>query len=512
MITTNFPRWARVFFVALLSVAVFFVVFRLGSRDSAGVTLSDPVVWVEDGARGRILQVNGSTREITASVDVTDSRVDELVVLPNGRDAVFLNRTSGEYGEIGAVDLEPANQVDTGATNLEDAVFLEASDPETGQHNSYVITPDEVLIYAGDSTEAVNIPTSSGLGDVITAATGQLVAVTADQTQLLVSDPTGLVSLAELSEPASVDAPIELVRAGDSLYAIDPSRRNVREVDVSSGSFGSAESVCGPLDGSAFGGNVLTESNGDHVVLAHDARGGTLSVTDPQSGECFEIALGESGDNFGAPVAVDDVAYLPNYETGQVVVVDLAEQQVTRVHAFTPVRGRAFELEVFDGAVWANEPQGPRVAVLNPGVLTPISKQQTVLVVGVGDEPGDEAIGGAAGDNADGQRVFGEGGDLFEGFTQDQSVPLADESVVPITGNGPQLTDEAGDEVVDGELLTGEVAELVDAPELVEPVEVAPTVQTLLANFSFSTDVLLVGEEVRLTDDSAGDPTQWNGD
>ena len=112
---------------------------------------------------------------------------------------MFLNRTSGEYGEIGAVYLEPANQVETGASNLDEAVFLEETDPETGQHYSYVITAEEVLIYSGGSAEAVNIPVSDGLGDVATAVTGQLVAVTApikpnQLLVLLVSDPTGLVA------------------------------------------------------------------------------------------------------------------------------------------------------------------------------------------------------------------------------------------------------------------------------------------------------------------------------
>ena len=57
---------------AALFVLVFVLIFRLGSQASAGVTLNDPVVWVEDGARGRVLLVNGVTEEVTASIDVGD--------------------------------------------------------------------------------------------------------------------------------------------------------------------------------------------------------------------------------------------------------------------------------------------------------------------------------------------------------------------------------------------------------------------------------------------------------
>ena len=75
-------------FVALLIVASLIVVFRLGNQASAGVALSDPVVWVEDGARGRLLQINGSTQEITAAIDIGEAG-DSLVAIPRGRDAVY---------------------------------------------------------------------------------------------------------------------------------------------------------------------------------------------------------------------------------------------------------------------------------------------------------------------------------------------------------------------------------------------------------------------------------------
>ncbi len=500
-------------FVAFVAIAAFVVVFRLGSRASAGVTLADPVVWVEDGARGRILQINGSTREITASVDVTENNSESLAALPNGRDAVYLNRTAGEYGEISAVDLQPANQTDTDVGSLDDALFLGELDPDTGQHTSFVISSENVLIYNSGSTEPLNIPVSDGLGDVVTTPTGQLVAVTADSAQLLISDPTGLVRLAELPEPASVtNDPIGLVRAGESIYVVDSSRRTVQEVDTVTGEFGDATSVCGSLTDASIGGNVLTESDGVHRVLVHDATAGVLSVSNPAEGDCIEISLSETGSSFGPPVAVDSIAYLPNYATGQVVVVDIAERVVSRTHAFTPVRDREFELEVFDGVVWANEPNGVRAAVISPNSITPISKQQNVRVIGVGDD-GDEAVGGdGIADNAEGQRVFGEDGDLFEGFAQDTDTTVADATVSPVAGEDAQIVGEGGEEFVEGELIGGEIAELVNAPVIVEPADLAEGDETLLANFNFSAEVLLAGEEVRLTDASTGNPTQWNWD
>lgn len=511
MTRIGIPRWAKFCLIALAAIAVFVVVFRLGSRSSAAVALSDPVVWVEDGARGRILQINGSTQEVIGAVEVTESTNDVLAALPNGRDAVFLNRTVGEYGEIGAVDLEAVNRIETGLSGdgLADAVFLSALDPDSQTNNAFVVASNEVLVYAGGSTEPLTIPVS-GLGDVVTTPTGKLVAATADGSRLLISGDSGMLLLTDLPEPAGdIEDPVGLVRSGDSIYAVDSSRRTIREVNIDNGELGDPTSVCGSLNDAQLGGNVLSESDGTHRVLVHDASSGVLSVSDPRDGRCVEIALSETGSNFGPPVAVDDVAYLPNYETGQVVVVDLAERVILRTHAFTPVRDRAFELEVFDGAVWANEPNGVRVAVINATEIESISKQLNVRVVGVGDD-GSEAVGGGSiSENADGQRVFGERGDLFEGF-QDRDVGAVPGDAIALGGgDDAQVVGEGGVDPVDGELLSGEVAELVSAPVVLEAADLAADDQTLIANFNFSSPVVSVGEELRLTDDSTGNPTQW---
>ena len=56
--------------LTLVVIVSIVLVFRLGNQASAGVVLDDPVVWIEDGQRGQVLQVNGSTGEITARVTV----------------------------------------------------------------------------------------------------------------------------------------------------------------------------------------------------------------------------------------------------------------------------------------------------------------------------------------------------------------------------------------------------------------------------------------------------------
>lgn len=488
------------------------VVFRLGTRSSAAVVLGDPVVWVEDGARGRILQINGSTREIIGSVDVAEEMDESLTALPKGRDVVFLNRAAGEFGEIAAVTLEPSNRFEIGleSNELQSVRFLAGESQESGLHTSYIISDESVLIFSGGATEPVTIPVSGGLGDAVTDADGRLITVTANGDRLLTSGPEGLVLLANLPAPADGEsADIELVRAGESVYVVDEARRTVSELDTSNGSLGTATSICGAVVDAGVGGNVLTESDGVHQILVHDGPNGTLSLSTPEQNSCTEIAVGGEDGVFGDPVAVDDVAYLPNYATGQVIVVDLGEGEVLRTHPFTPVFGREFELEVFDGVVWANEPLGARAAVISPDEIVTIAKQERVRVVGLGEE-GAEAIGASTGgESVDDERVFGEVGDLFEGFASEGDTAVAGEELAAGTAAGGTVSNgSAGDQVPESEVLSGELSELVASPIILEAAELADD-EALVANFSFSAEVLTAGETLRLTDESSGLPTQW---
>ena len=171
-------------FFAAGAILVFFLVFRLGSQASAGVSLNDPVVWVEDGARGRVLLINGVTEEVTASIDVGEP-MDRLQVLPRGRDAVFLNATSSELGVIGAASLSIDSRdrlleaEDSGGGDVELLADFETS------RSGFVVSPERILVVDPGAGSPVEIPTANGLGDRVIDAQGELVAVTTDATRVL---------------------------------------------------------------------------------------------------------------------------------------------------------------------------------------------------------------------------------------------------------------------------------------------------------------------------------------
>ena len=170
------------------------------------------------------------------------------------------------------------------------------------------------------------------------------------------------------------------------------------------------------------------------------------------------------------------------------------------------VGSRPFELEVFEGAVWANEPQGSFAAVLRGESITPISKISTLRVGGDegGDAEGIESVGGA--DEGD-DLIFGQQGDF--GLGQD-GISLG-EGDTGAGGGGGQTdaegVEEAADVPFDGQLANAPV--ILDA-EVPAPEE--SEVDELAANFTFSADTVNVGETISFTDTSIGAPTSCNWD
>ena len=501
-------------FGVCLVVVSLAVVFRLGNQASAGVLLSDPVVWVEDGARGRILQINGSTREVTASVSVGEPG-DSIVAIPRGRDAVFLNRTTGQLGVVGAISLAvdnidevPGESGPVVGEQLE--ILADLGDGVSSE--AYVLDSDRVVVVKPGAGDSTSYSTPDGLGSHVVDVTGRLVAVTVDSQRLIIEEQgRGLVSYVDLGQPLGPDAePPALARSGNGLYVVDAARRTVNEV-VARGELGPTYCVAGSLDHVRVGGNVLTESDGRPLVIVHDADAGVLSVTDVADGGCSQIDLGLSGGDWGAPVAVDATAYLPHYDTGQIVIVDLEDRLVLDTVRFLAGGGRPFELEVFDGAVWANEPQGTLAAIITRDEIRSISKIRNFLLSDNSESNGGEF---------DGVRPGGEEGTrAFEG---DGDVPVR-------TGGGDEVGndgapgDQQSAEAGEGDLAEEPEANESDSPEIVPDLIDSPVVvdvidqpdaqaDELVANFVFSASTVNVGEEVGFSDESTGAPSSWNWD
>ncbi|MGI9607752.1 MAG: PKD domain-containing protein [Acidimicrobiales bacterium] len=496
------PRLAIAGVIGVLALAVLIVVFRLGNQASAGVTLNDPVVWIEHGSQGEVLQVNGSTREITARVRVGE-RGDSIVAIPRGRDAVFLNRTTGEIGVIGAVSLE--------VDNVE--VLEPASGPMIGEHlellgnlavstNAYVIDDTRTVVVEPGAGLRLPIPTPGGLGDMTIDANGDLLAVTVDGLQIAITSDRGFVPFANLTEPIadSEQAP-QLVNTGNTVYVVDPDRRTVNSLEAD-GTLGPTTCVAGSLSNVRVGSSHASGIEALDRVLVHDPDNRVMSVSEPTRSDCFDIEIDVEGEEYGDPVAIGDFAYLPNWGTGQIVVVDLVERIVVDTHRFGSA-GRSFELEVFENAAWVNDPQGPIAGILRGREFQRISKL-TRFVVQSGD--GEEGDTGAAvvGEGDVDQRFFGDDGEFVGGASSEGEESVGGGEDVSGGSGSPTDRDLAEGDGAPTESVDAQVAVVVDGVQ-----QAQPTVE-LQANFEFTSDTVNVGEEVGFSDVSTGEPVSWN--
>ena len=329
--------------------------------------------------------------------------------------------------------------------------------------------------------------------------------MTVDGRRVGVTSSQGIV---DLRHPGRADSRIhrgpQLVRADEDVFIVDLARRTVNQL-FEDGDLGTTTCLAGSLSDATVGGTHLTGESETPRVLAHDASAAVLSVSEPNRSDCFNIDLTDvPGEIYGAPVAVDGTAYLPNWETGRIVIVDLDERVVVTTVPFASQRGVPFELEVFNNMVWANEPQGPFAALVSRQGIEPIRKLGRVVI----DNNIDGGEGGASvvvSDTEDGGgRAFGDSGDPVVGDDDTDSTDTGAGGGTGLEGTDPGGTpsDETGltpdgDEPPVGVIVNETQGTITDG---------------LLANFEFSADTVSVGEAVAFSDTTIGDPISWNWD
>ncbi len=532
-------RQALVVILAMFVVALgLFVVFRPGDQASAGVDLGDPHAWIEHGLDGELLQINATTGEVTARIDVAQPG-QEFSAVPHGDGAVVLNTDANSISLVSGQLLsvtstipleapdEPEDELDVLDTSDEPKDPSVFGSPDSAG-NVVVVTDEAILTIDPQTSTTTPIILPAPLHSIMQDEDGFVTALSGDFDQVQRLTDRGLSSVVDLADPVGdTGDQRSIVRAGDGVFVVDPSRLSVTEV-LSDGSFGLPFCTTSAATGAVTGGSGGSD---EPVILAYNPTTSTLNVSRPDSG-CGDINVGVTGEEFGAPVATGGMAYIPNWSSGRIVVVDIEDEAVVANFPFGS-RGVPFDLDVVGSTVWANEPQGPFAAVVSADAITPVPKISTI-VAGSSldiDEEGDGSAltGGADGDG--GLRILGDTGDSVIAAGTD--APQADNGI----GTGP----EGGDVDVFGDNDQGNLIEpsavgiAVDNPvpepvaepipdtepdpviEDQEPVEdvadEAPEViETLIANFSVSSGSAAEGEVLRFTDTSTGSPTSWTWD
>ncbi len=530
-------RRALAAILAVFVVALgLFVVFRPGDQASAGVDLGDPHAWVEHGLDGELLQINAVTGEVTARIDVAEPG-ENFNAVAHADGAVVLNNSTNSIALVSGQLLSVTSTIPLAPSDLAGGVDPSTDDAEEPTDEGEVSEPSELAVYgspdlAGNvvvvseqalvtidpqTSLASPLPLSAPLQSVTQDAGGRVTALSPEGGGLLQLDRGALAELAPLAAPVGEDRDERsLVRSGDGIYIVDPSRLSIAQVR-SDGTYGIPFCTTSAAMGAVTGGSG---PNDEPVILAYNSRTSTLNVSSLADG-CRDIDVNVDGDDFGRPVATGGMAYIPNWSSGRIVVVDLEESTVVANFPFG-TRGIPFELEVVGSNVWANEPQGPFAAVVTAETITPVPKISTIVAGSTSDveSEGEGSSLTSGSESASGLRIIGDSGDrvIASGSNAQQSGSGV--------GTGPAGGDIFGgdnpSDVIEASAVGIELDGLAD-PEPVgtgdgeadgedEPDEVPEVIETLVANFSVSTGTATEGEVLRFTDTSTGSPVSWTWD
>ena len=488
-------------FILLVAALLAVLIFRPGAESAAAVDLGDPNAWIEHGIDGELLQINALTGEVTSRIDVAEPG-ETFVALPVEDGAVVLNTSTSAISLVSGSQLTVTSTIDLpladGVEGRQPALFGR----DDVANDVTVVDGEQVVSINSESGDVAPLTLDAPLSSPVQDASGAIFAFDAEAStvvQLGVDGPVAVATVADAIE-GQVDERT-MVSAGGSVYALDPQRLALAQVE-DAGSLGNAICMRSAAGGAVHGGST---PDSDAVILSLNPASSVLAVSTGDGG-CRDIDVDVEVGEYGAPIAHDGVAYLPFWEGGRIIAVDLESGQTISELPFGTL-GQPFELEVFGSTVWANERLGPFAAVVRADEIVPVAKISAIVAApGNADEDGDGSSlsSGDEGENRlrllgdSGEAVIAAEGDAIGGADSGTG-ENSNQQVVDVPNAAPVPQPEAFGIAVD-------VSDLGDGQEPPLP-ELA---ETLVANFSVSSSEATVGETVRFTDTSLGSPVAWS--
>jgi len=493
----------RNFVLALIGLAALFagalLMFRPGEQASAGVALANPTAWIEHGIDGEILQINGATGEVTARIDISEPG-DFIRATSHGDGAVVLNQTAGTISLIDSSTLQVTKAI---------SIDLSEGAPDRRVHlfghpdlsGNVVVVDDDQILSIDTQTEIVT-PTAlpEPTRSAVQRTNGAVLMLRPDARAIQELGPRGLTDVISLPDPVD-RTPDErsLIEAGGSVWLVDPARLSVSEVSVD-GELGQPVCAKSSIDGAVVGGSGASDPA---IIASYNPVSGLLNVSDQQDRTCREIALDLRGQSFGPPVVSGRFAYLPNWGSNRIEVIDLDASRSIFSLPFGS-GGQPFELEIDGTIVWANETLGPFAAVVSEFGLFPVPKISVIVAGAVQAETTGDGASLTGGDvDGPGLRILGDSG---------AEVIASGGTGEPGAGAGSGIGDASGLDTFGNANAPqpGAVGIIIEGPgEQNEALDALPVSGKLIANFGVSSATAKVNESLQFTDFSSGSPVSW---
>ena len=346
-------------------VAALVLVGIRGGYPAAQPRLLSGSAWLTSSQVGQVTLLDGSSAEVAAQVQVA-ARGERLDVVQRGADAYVVNRSAGSIRRVDGATFTPSPP----ATPIPDARGgLQAF---AGEETLYALDTQRGVLVSADARTMTNrgppvslaaqvSPQAVALDDagrlwVLDTATGDLIWIDGGRRH---------------ARRNAVDSGgVTLVLVGGAPVVVDPQRETATVLDTGSG----APRRAIGLDLQP-GERVQVSGSAHADRLYVVASRGILATCDLSATECDRvIPLGSPGADLGIPVETGGRVFVPDYSTGQVWIVDLAEARViARPKILSPAT--RFQLLTRDGVVFFNDPDSEHAGVIRlDGGVQPIAK------------------------------------------------------------------------------------------------------------------------------------------
>ncbi|MET0233680.1 MAG: PKD domain-containing protein [Kibdelosporangium sp.] len=344
------------------AVALGAVVAFGDGNQAQDVRLLSGAAWLASPKAGQVTLLDGASAEVAAQVQIaTPGSLIEVV--QQGSTAYAVDQSAGTVRRVDGATFEltppeaPIADVSTGGLTAiagRTALYtvdtkrgiLADTDPRTLERRG------EMIGLAGELRAGTATVDDAGTLWAVNTGTGDLHRVAGQQrSQWKVTEPgPGFVTIAN-GHPVVVDV----------------TGRRVVRIDRDGAAAGSIALDLRKEDTLQVSGSPHNERL--YLVLGR----GALSVCDLTAGQCDKVIPLAPGNDFGAAVETGNRLFLPNYSTGEVWILDLAQ---SRVVARAPVlRAGRFQLLTRDGVVFYNDTSSEKAGVVTlDGTVTPAAK------------------------------------------------------------------------------------------------------------------------------------------
>ncbi|MGD9750619.1 MAG: PASTA domain-containing protein [Acidimicrobiia bacterium] len=343
--------------VLVLLVALVAVAQRRRGLDALGNELTNGSAWLL-ARNGTVALVDGLSGRAVTRLPAANAPGDDLHVVQHGPDGFVVDRTTGTVMRVDGRTLRsgpPVSFSGPGPDPLLD-VFV------AGDGLAWVTSGSNDLVYPVDPTtldqRGDNMALSTDAAGVVVVPDGTLFALDAPNRILDVFDPQRGAGRRVL-DGVGPDASITVV--GGAPVLVDPAQGRRYHVGAD-GSLG--RSACFAVPSGMVSLGAPSARSTWLTAVGADRR---LYAADTRRDECpTPIVLDADGQGrYGDPVEKDRLVFVPDFATGEIVIVDVGLERPSVTRSAGIIAGGAeFDLFVDDGLLWIDDRSGDVAGVL----------------------------------------------------------------------------------------------------------------------------------------------------